>query len=426
MATQHLSLRLCRQTSFFPSSLPATSSLPGRAKISSFPRPFKLLHCSSLRIQCTAAGSKDQLVSEVHESVEILVMELPPLLASMAIPGLPPCQESMYADEALAMMLQRWPLHWLEPHNHVCCSFSSFMHCSAVSCDRLAVMSAVYTLLTFLDDNLFDVHNEMLLEEVGIDRTILRCPNSIKAYLHSLDVILRQEEPVQNPTQIKEMTWKLGRDLRELSNPEWFQLFTDAMMDFNISSLESYSADLVGDRTFITDLESFTQMHIRDSGSVLYTLGVEFCNNLFLSRETRDHPVVVQLTMASWPHFPYANGIFSYSKEQDEPQSRNLIKVLMESEGLSLPQAAWRAMNLTNAVAQGFMKMEGGIVLRMSWELEDRHVRRYVEGLKELMSGALYWHSLQKRYWHRKAPFPELRDVGNASYCPKAKDIHRV
>ena len=350
-------------------------------------------------------------------------MELPPLLASMAIPGLPRCQESMYADEALAMMLQRWPFHWLEPHNHVCCSFSSFAHCSAVSCDRLAVMSAVYTLLTFLDDNLFDVQNEMLLEEVGIDRTILRCPNSIKAYLHSLDVILRQEEPVQNPTQIQEMAWKLGRDLRELSNPEWFQLFADAMMDFSISSLESYSADLMGDRTFITDLESFTQMRIRDSGGVLCTLGVEFCNDLFLSRKTRDHPVVVQLTMAAWTHFPYANDIFSYSKEQDEPHSRNLIKVLMESEGLSLPQAAWRAVNLTNAVAQGFMKMETGIVLPMSWELEDPHVRRYVEGLKELMSGALFWHSLQKRYRHRKAPFPELRDVSNASYCPKAKDF---
>lgn len=42
------------------------------------------------------------------------------------------------------------------------------------------------------------------------------------------------------------------------------------------------------------------------------------------------------------------------------------------------------------------------------------------------MSGTLYWHSLQKRYRHHKAPFPELGDFSNASFRPRAKDFNCV
>lgn len=46
--------------------------------------------------------------------------------------------------------------------------------------------------------------------------------------------------------------------------------------------------------------------------------------------------------------------------------------------------------------------------------------------LKNLLSGDLYWHSLQKRYQHPEAPFPELRGGNNVSFCPKAEDFNFV
>ena len=413
---QH-SVSLPWQTSLFPTSL----LLGHRKSCSSSPsKPY-----SPRRVHCVA-GPREPEVQAVKIPVKVDEMKLPPLLASLAIPGLPPCQESKYGDEALECILKRWPYKWLEPDFRSINSLASFMYPSAVSCDRLTAISSICTLQTFLDDVFFDLQvDDDLLKEIGVDQKILASPQSIKAYLHSLTDLLQQEEPLQNPTQIQAMTWKLGFDLRELSNPEWLELFSEAIVDFHNSSLESYAADLESDHTYIRDLESFTRMRIRDAGGRLLALSIEFCNHLFLPAEVHEHPVVRQLTVDACKYFAYVNDIFSYSKEQDEPHnSRNLIKVFMESEGILLPQAAWRAINLTNSIVEDFMKLEKQLP---AWEGESMAfaVHRYVEGLKELMSGALYWHSLQKRYRHPKAPFPELRDV-NASFSPTAKDFQGV
>jgi hypothetical protein len=37
----------------------------------------------------------------------------------------------------------------------------------------------------------------------------------------------------------------------------------------------------------------------------------------------------------------------------------------------------------------------------------------YFQGIKELISGGLYFHSLHKRYRHPDSTFPELRDINH-------------
>jgi hypothetical protein len=431
MATQifHSGVSLVSQTrTSFPPSLPATSLLLGRAKPganSCFVAPSSFRHCSSpLRVLC-AAGSKESAVQPVEiPAIEYHEKELPPLLASMTIAGLPPCQESMFADEALATILQRGPSSLLGTYYRVCNSFISFNHCGAVSCDRLATISTLWTLNTMFDDILFDKQDGLLLAKLGIDPNILGSPELIREYLHSLEVLLRQEAPPQSPDQVQEMIWKLGCDFRELSNPEWLDLFSGALHDFFNGNYEGYCADLEGDRTnIITDLEAFTEMRTRTTGGLIATLSVEFCNEVFLPIEVRDHPAVQQLTRALWRYAAHVNDIFSFSKESiyEPHNSYNLIKVLMQSEGLSLPQAARRALNLTNSIAQDFMELEA----QLPEEPWTSLVRRYAEGLKEFMVGTLYWHSMNKRYRDPKAPFPELRDV-NATFSPKAYTVKTI
>jgi hypothetical protein len=428
MATQtfHSGLPLVSQTrTSFPPSSPATSLLLGRAKPganSCFVAPSSFRHCSSpLRVQC-AAGSKESAVRPVEiPAIEYHEEELPPLLASMTIAGLPPCQESMFADDALATILQSGPSDVLGAYYHVCNSFISFIHCGAVSCDRLATISTLVTFLTLVDDILFDKQDGLLLEKLGIDPNILGSPELIREYLHSLEVLVRQENPPQSPDRIQEVFWKLGCDFRKLSNPEWLDLFPGALHVFFNANYEGYCAGLVGDRTnIITDLEAFTQMCMPTTGGLLATLSVELCNDVFLPIEVREHPAVQQLTRASWRYTAYVNDIFSFSKESiHEPHnSYNLIKVLMQSEGLSLPQAARRALNLTNSIAHDFMELEA----QLPEEPWTSLVHRYAEGLKEFMAGVVYWHSMNTRYRDPKAPFPELRDV-NVPFNTRADTV---
>ncbi|KAG0557174.1 hypothetical protein KC19_11G107800 [Ceratodon purpureus] len=257
---------------------------------------------------------------------------------------------------------------------------------------------------------MFDGQNDILREKSGID--LSRSPDRMREYLHSLNGVLRQELPLPNPTPIQELTWKLGRDVREVSNPEWFSDFADAVLDYFDSSLESYSADVEGEGhcKYVMDLDSYTRMRLRNTGGSLCNICVELSNNVLLSAEIREHPVVQQLTKCLWYYNAYLNDIYSYSKEQDEPHSRNLIMVFMRSESMSLPEAAWKAVNLTNAIARDFMELETHLPV---WEDEQKAyvLHRYVQGMKEFMSGTLYFHSLSKRYRLRESPFPELRDV---------------
>ena len=400
-----------RASSKIASSLPAVTTKSA---------PFKL--CSApLRVRC-AAGSRGSEAQSVKNRERYDNKEFPPLVASLAIPGLPPCRESMYVDEALAIIGKRWPSTWkeLETFYHAFTSFISFIHPASVSADRLAVIAAGCTLSVILDDVLFDSPNAFLAEKVGIDLDILGSPDGLERFIHEMGVLIRQEEPPQHPTPIQEMTWRMGSDLRRLSNPEWFELFAQCHLDFNLANLASFRADLEGDRRGITDVDSFTQMRIQMTGK-LNNLAIEFVHNQFLPTEVRERPEVKKLSLAHSTWGTYVNDIFSFSKEQDEAHSPNLLKVIMESEGLSLPQAAWRAVNLINSLAGEILELEAQL---LAGEV-DPALRRYLGGTKECMTGTLYWHSMVKRYRHPQAPFAELRDV-NVSFFPKAEPYQFV
>ena len=170
--------------------------------------------------------------------------------------------------------------------------------------------------------------------------------------------------------------------------------------------LDSFAADLEGDYKDHPDVESYTQMRLNTNEGGMSNLCVTFLQQPLPTEVIREHPEIKQIRVAAWKWSTYVNDLFSYSKEEDEPRTHNVIKVLMASEGLSLPQAgAWRTVNITNAIAEEIMELETRLPTSED-EAWNEVVRAYVR-VKEAMSGKLYWYSVQKRYRHAKAPFPK-------------------
>lgn len=142
---------------------------------------------------------------------------------------------------------------------------------------------------------------------------------------------------------------------------------------------------------------------------------LELAKDSFLPADVRQHPTMKQLSKAAAIHSAFVNDVFSYSKEIKEEQNpRNLLKVIMDSEGLSFPEAAWRAVNVVNSYATTVLELEAE--LPATWRLESwaSNVDRYIDGVKEYMTGCIYWNSLHKRYRRADAVFPELRIIVDA------------
>ena len=287
----------------FLSSVPAACRLRWPASDPSPP----IKRCSGLRVQCVARSDGSQVVDK-YIRVKSDEKKLPPLVASLAVAGIPPCQESMYAEEAMEWIRQRWPSEWSEFEGSylTCISYLSFIYPGAVSHDRLAVASLMTTLLLTLGDMLFDYKptdgaiNDKL-QKLGIDHNLFENPPRIRQYLRGLDAIFRQEEPLHHPTgPLEAMIWQLGCDMREFSNPEWFTKYADSTWVFFLGNLESFAADLAGNHTNHTDVQSYTQKRLNTTGAGISHLLIEFCHNLFLPSEVRDHPVVQQISLDAW------------------------------------------------------------------------------------------------------------------------------
>ena len=174
--------------------------------------------------------------------------------------------------------------------------------------------------------------------------------------------------------------------------------------------------NMAGDRFFGSeDLDSYTKMRYGNFAGGAILLLVELAKDALLPEEVREDARIRELSAAAGIHAAFVNDIFSYPKEvAQEENPRNLVKILMDCKGIPLPQAAWRAVNLVNSYANVVMDMESQLPEPWDSEPWGSHVRRYVEGVKDIMSGNMYWMSLHKRYRHPDSVFPELRAVTNA------------
>jgi hypothetical protein len=301
--------------------------------------------------------------------------------------------------------VERWQnIKSLESHCRLCLSLLSYMYSGVVTAERLAILVIFYALNFVIDDLLFDRSDEAsLANEYGISSSIRESPQTIREFVEKLNVIIRQDNPPVDPTPIERMWWESGRDFRRLAPSEWCNALFDSIVACYRLALASF-IDSANDRIFLQDLDSYTQLRLDNCGVPWACILLEFSNADFLPHEVREQATMIKLRDIASIQAGFVNDIFSYPKEivsEENGNPRNLIKFFMESEGILQPQAVSRAVNLVNSYNCLFEEVES-TQLPVTWKSEPwaSSLHRYVEAMKLLMSGHIFWytHVSNKRY----------------------------
>ena len=392
---------------------------------------------ADLELRCAAAAadvkgpSKHDLVdglsnSGIHDHK--VGKDLPPLMPSLAIAELPePVLAIAYETETEKYLMEvanRWQLDSIKPWIRPSISFCSFVFGQTISQERFDAICFVNLWTFVLDDNLLERRNDANLDQLGIDRGVVESPATILAYFHHLQAIFQSVQALDlpnPPSPIEVIIWESGQQLRRLSTscPDWFTIFSDTLLEFFESAVTSESEIKAGNYESLLDLETYTRMRMGNTGANFVVPLLELGSNVYLHRNVRAHPTFEQLVDAAKAQMVLVQDIFSYSKEIiEEPDNpRNIIRVLTDFQGLSLPQAAWRTVDMINAHAATFMELVAQVDQQHFRDSEPEvgligasDVRTWAADLKLMVSGNLLWHSLAKRYRHPLAVFPELRD----------------
>ncbi|KAG0597868.1 hypothetical protein M758_12G026700 [Ceratodon purpureus] len=346
----------------------------------------------------------------LHHEMHLPESELPPLLPSMVIEGLPPMRQSMYLPEAEKLVMtyvERWQIVSLDSFFLLGLSLTGFIHSGVISVDRLVAMAILYGILFVLDDLFIDSPNDILLGQYGIAPSIRNSPDQIKEYLDKVlnEIFGQKSKPLPSLANPVEMIfWEVGHDIQRLSNAEWFNTFVEGINEWFQASISSHADIVSGHNLCVQDLRSYSRMRAGNFGGTFIQLLQEFASDCYLTEEMRSLPFMLEAKSAATMHMAFVNDIYSYHKESmQEENPRNLITVLMESEEKTFVQAVHAAIGLANLHARTILDLE----LKTS----NSAVQRHLQGLKELIAGQLYYSTVQKRYRHPDSFFPELRDV---------------
>lgn len=108
-----------------------------------------------------------------------------------------------------------------------------------------------------------------------------------------------------------------------------------------------------------------------------------------------DHPQVERLMAAASNCVGWANDIFTYEKELQAGETHNLVFVLMETEGMSLPEALREAISMHNQEIEDFVLLTEALD---DFGPHTAEVRRLVDVLAAWIGGHLEWAQETGRY----------------------------
>lgn len=123
---------------------------------------------------------------------------------------------------------------------------------------------------------------------------------------------------------------------------------------------------------------------------------IELAEHLHLGPAVRGHTAVSRLRLMANNCVCWANDIFSVDKELLEHNAHNLVFVLRQEYGLTLPEALERAVAMHDAELRSFEWFAAR--LPSFGEKMDAAVRIYVAGLRSWMRGNLAWAVETPRY----------------------------
>lgn len=123
---------------------------------------------------------------------------------------------------------------------------------------------------------------------------------------------------------------------------------------------------------------------------------IEYAGGFELPDDVVQHPVLVELQRTGNAVASYANDIYSLRKETENQDFHNLVVVLQHAESLSLAAAYARAAAIHDEEVRHFSRLERAVP--SFGDDVDRHVAKYVEGMRIWMRANYDWSKVTPRY----------------------------
>lgn len=152
------------------------------------------------------------------------------------------------------------------------------------------------------------------------------------------------------------------------------------------------------------DLATYARMRPVTGGMHVDACLIEMTRRMVLPSDVLGHPAVRYLTRASNNAVCWANDLFSLEKELKSGDVHNLVVVLRDAHGLTLPEAVERATEMHDAEVGGFLEAESR--LPSFGAAIDANLERYLSGLRARMRGNLDWSLESGRYAARATREP--------------------
>lgn len=265
------------------------------------------------------------------------------------------------------------------------------------SVERLVAVNLLMNLLYYIDD-VYDRHQAFGNEDTV--RLMKVFQQAIAAFQHGTVPTL--SDP------ILDVCVELHRQFRALTSQEWLDRLIISLTNHLTSSL--VDAETVKHEGRLS-INQYLALRDDDCGMQPTVDIVEFAADIFLPEALLRHAYVQRMRLATARIGGLMNDLFSYAKEVAALGSEfNLLSVMMDDLGCTLPEAIDYAVDLLNTYIKDFETAEKDMPLWLNSE-HNALVRNYVRGLRDQVIASWHWQLSTNRYRSPLSPFPELRDM---------------
>lgn len=270
----------------------------------------------------------------------------------------------------------------------------AYLHPSATS-TRLLVVGKMYALVWFLDDYWDGNLPPATLEAIGISY------ENRFGLVSNIATLIKTGKGSENPSPLLRGFQHVWLEFAKTAPRKWLKQFAKTVVDSLITSHESETSS-----GLIQTFDEYLKVRDRDAGGIYTCLLMEYAYEIFLEPEVRDHKLIATLRILACRVGGLGNDLVSYHKEQLQGEDGfNAITFLMEKQGLTLQDAIHNVITTHNALVKEFTRLENKLPQEFS---STDNVYKYVQGLKDIMSGTWTWEMTSKRYRTVNALFPSL------------------
>ena len=204
--------------------------------------------------------------------------------------------------------------------------------------------------------------------------------------------------------QLAEETFASVRALRP--GEPWMRRFMHGFNAFFDMGLRARRRWLTGEASL--NIEGYLDERYYDIGVGPMLSLMELTHDYILEEHRFDHPELAAFRSACIYNMSFMNDVFSYHKEVLESGiPTNAIAVIQNQFQLSFEQAVAAVVLLALRSYGEFEERTRKILADQTLSYEEK---RYVEGMRNWMAGALQWSRESERYRDESSPLPELRD----------------